>query len=71
MGIVNTSEFSKEFTPKEIQKLYARFMEIDADSSGDLDPKEIFNLPELNQNPLVQRVIAVFDINQDGKISFK
>ena len=39
MGIVNTSEFSKEFTPKEIQKLYARFLEIDLDSSGDLDPK--------------------------------
>lgn len=46
-------------------------MEIDSDSSGDLDPKEIFNVPELNQNPLVQRVIAVFDINKDGKISFK
>ena len=39
MGIVNTAEFSKEFTPKEIQKLYARFMEIDSDASGDLDPK--------------------------------
>lgn len=28
-------------------------------------------MPELNQNPLVKRVISVFDVNSDGKISFK
>jgi hypothetical protein len=35
-----------------------------------LDPDEIFNVPELNQNPLVKRVISIFDKNKDGKISF-
>lgn len=70
MGNINTQEFSAHFTQKEIQKLYARFKQIDSDGSGDLDPKEIFNVPELSQNPLVQRVISIFDINKDGKISF-
>ena len=27
-------------------------------------------MPELNQNPLVKRVISIFDKNKDGKISF-
>jgi hypothetical protein len=50
--------------------LYARFKQIDEDNSGDLDPDEIFNVPELNQNPLVKRVISIFDKNKDGRISF-
>jgi Ca2+-binding EF-hand superfamily protein len=70
MGNINTAEFASHFTQKEIQKLYARFKQIDSDGSGDLDPREIFNVPELQQNPLVQRVISIFDINKDGKISF-
>ena len=68
---MGNTEFPSQFTEKEIQKLYARFQEIDTDKSGDLDPEEIFNVPELNQNPLVKRVISVFDTNSDGKISFK
>lgn len=68
--IMGNTEFPSQFTEKEIQKLYARFKQIDEDNSGDLDPDEIFNVPELNQNPLVKRVISIFDKNKDGKISF-
>lgn len=60
-----------QFNSDQIQRLYARFKQIDKDGSGDLDPKEIFNVPELANNPLVQRVITIFDTNKDGKISFK
>jgi hypothetical protein len=67
---MGNTEFPSQFTEKEIQKLYARFKQIDEDNSGDLDPDEIFNVPELNQNPLVKRVISIFDRNKDGKISF-
>lgn len=67
---MGNTEFPSQFTEKEIQKLYARFKQIDEDNSGDLDPEEIFNVPELNQNPLVKRVISIFDKNKDGKISF-
>lgn len=68
--IMGNAEFPSQFSQKEIQKLYARFKQIDEDNSGDLDPDEIFNVPELNQNPLVKRVISIFDKNKDGKISF-
>ena len=67
---MGNTEFPSQFSEKEIQKLYARFKQIDEDNSGDLDPDEIFNVPELNQNPLVKRVISIFDKDKNGKISF-
>lgn len=67
---MGNTEFPSQFTETEIQKLYARFKQIDEDNSGDLDPDEIFNVPELNQNPLVKRVISIFDKDKNGKISF-
>lgn len=70
LKFMGNTEFPSQFSQKEIQKLYARFKQIDEDNSGDLDPEEIFNVPELNQNPLVKRVISIFDKNKDGKISF-
>ena len=36
---MGNTEFPSQFTDKEIQKLYARFQEIDKDKSGDLDPE--------------------------------
>lgn len=36
---MGNTEFPSQFTEKEIQKLYARFQEIDKDKSGDLDPE--------------------------------
>ena len=41
---MGNSAFPNEFSEKEIQKLYARFKEIDKDGSGDLDPDEIFDV---------------------------
>merc|ERR1711907_555651 len=35
-----------------------------------LEPSELFDIPELEQNPLVKRVIDVLDKNKDGSISF-
>ena len=35
-----------------------------------MEPEEFFDVPELAQNPLVKRVISIFDKNVDGKISF-
>ena len=43
---------------------------LDTDKSGELEPEEFFDVPELAQNPLVKRVISIFDKNKDGKISF-
>eukprot|EP00744_Colponema_vietnamica_P002207 GILI01003516.1.p1 GENE.GILI01003516.1~~GILI01003516.1.p1 ORF type:complete len:188 (-),score=32.89 GILI01003516.1:209-718(-) len=61
---------ASNLTPKEIKRLHKRFRNLDKDQSGELEPSEFFDLPELAQNPLVQRVISVFDRNHDGKVSF-
>lgn len=58
------------FNTKDIKMLYKRFSKQDTDKSGELEPEEFFDVPELSQNPLVKRVISVFDKNRDGKISF-
>ena len=58
------------FNEKELQKLYKNFSKIDRDKSGTLEPSEFFEIPELANNPLVRRVIAVLDRNNDGNISF-
>ena len=59
------------FTPAEMKKLYKSFKRMDKDKSGDLDIEEFLSLPELNQNPLVRRVVMIFDKNKDGSISFE
>ena len=53
-----------------MKKLYKNFSKIDKDKNGTLEPEEFFDIPELAQNPLVKRVIAVLDKNKDGNISF-
>ncbi|CAG9313726.1 unnamed protein product [Blepharisma stoltei] len=65
-------EISREipFSQEELLMLEQRFRRLDIDGSGMLEPNEFFDIPELAQNPLVQRVISVFDKNGDGNISF-
>ena len=50
--------------------MYKNFSKLDKDKSGTLEPQELFDIPELANNPLVKRVIAVLDKNKDGSISF-
>ena len=48
-----------------------RFRKLDLDNSGSLTTEEFMNVPELQQNPIVQRVIAIFDADGNGEIDFK
>lgn len=41
------------------------------DNSGTLSVEEFMSLPELQQNPLVQRVIEIFDEDGNGEVDFK
>lgn len=41
------------------------------DNSGSLSVDEFMSLPELQQNPLVQRVIDIFDTDGNGEVDFK
>jgi serine/threonine-protein phosphatase 2B regulatory subunit len=58
------------FNKQELKILYKNFMQMDTNQNGLLDPDEFFDVPELRENPVVQRIITVFDKNNDGKISF-
>jgi len=59
------------FDPEEIRRLGKRFRKLDLDGSGALSVEEFMTLPELQQNPLVQRVIDIFDQDGNGEIDFK
>jgi len=58
-------------TEKEIKRLGKRFRKLDKDGSGTLSVSEFMQLSELQQNPLVERVIAIFDTDGDGEIDFR
>lgn len=55
----------------EIKRLGKRFRKLDLDNSGSLSIDEFMSLPELQQNPLVQRVIDIFDTDGNGEVDFK
>ena len=59
------------FTMDEIKRLGKRFRKLDTDGSGTLSIEEFMHLPELQQNPLVQRVIEIFDTDGNKEIDFK
>lgn len=63
--------FSFTVDADEIRRLGKRFRKLDLDNSGSLSIDEFMSLPELQQNPLVQRVIDIFDADGNGEVDFK
>merc|ERR1711976_403886 len=61
---------STNFTEEELQRLYRKFRKIDTDGSGTLSKQEFMDIKELQGNPLLERVIDVFDENRDGEVQF-
>ncbi|XP_037904611.1 calcineurin subunit B type 2 isoform X2 [Hermetia illucens] len=64
-------EMCSNFDADEIRRLGKRFRKLDLDNSGALSVDEFMSLPELQQNPLVQRVIDIFDADGNGEVDFK
>merc|ERR1712244_72184 len=64
-------ELGATFDADEIKRLGKRFKKLDLDNSGSLSVDEFMSLPELQQNPLVQRVIEIFDDDGNGEVDFK
>lgn len=63
-----TSGFSED----ELSRLEKRFRKLDRDSDGSISIQEIWEaIPTLKDNPLVQRVIEIFDEDQNGVVDFK
>ncbi|EME30047.1 calcineurin subunit B [Galdieria sulphuraria] len=56
-------EIAKEshLTSKEIKRLYKRFQKLDRNSSGTIESEELYMIPELAMNPLVPRIVSMFD----------
>jgi serine/threonine-protein phosphatase 2B regulatory subunit len=55
---------------EELRKLYRRFKKLDKDGNGVIDKDEFLSIPELAANPLLARVLAIFDTNHDGVVEF-
>lgn len=55
---------------EEIQRLYKRFMKLDKDKSGSIDKEEFLSIPQIANNPLASRMIAIFDEDGGGDVDF-
>ena len=55
----------------EIRRLSRSFRRLDLNQNGALDVDEFLQIPELQQNPLVRRVIEIFDEDGNGEVDFK
>lgn len=64
-------ELVSNFDAEEIRRLGKRFKKLDLDGSGALTIDEFMSLPELQQNPLVPRVVELLDTDGNGEIDFK
>ena len=58
------------FDKNELKILYKNYMSMDKNKNGIIEYEEFFDVPELKNNPIVQRLLNVFDKNNDGKISY-
>jgi len=66
-NMVSSSNFDKE----EIERLRRRFLKLDRDGSGQLDREEFLSIPQIANNPLALRMIAIFDEDGDGTVDFQ
>ena len=57
--------------PDEIRRLSRRFKRLDLNKNGSLSMDEFMSIPELQQNPLVKRVIDILDTDGNGEVDFQ
>jgi len=64
------SNFESQFTKEEVERLFKNFKRLDANNDGFLSKDEFLQIEALQQNPLVTRVLEIFDYDQNDKIDF-
>ncbi|ELR25529.1 deoxyribosephosphate aldolase [Acanthamoeba castellanii str. Neff] len=69
-GVALPLRFHNVVTEAELHKLHRRFQKLDKDGSGSISADEFLSIPELAGNPLLSRIIAIFDTNKDEEIEF-
>merc|ERR1712137_1398984 len=55
----------------EIVRLYRRFQRLDREGYGTISTDAFPSIPELSMNPLIMRVIRIFDGNNDDNVDFR
>lgn len=55
----------------EIRRLSRSFKRLDLNQNGSLSAEEFLAIPELQQNPLVRRVIDILDTDRNGEVDFQ
>jgi len=63
--------FKSPFSDEELDKILQAFQSLDLDKDGLLRKDEFMVVENLEQNPLVDRVLDVFDSDGNGGIDFK
>ncbi|ORY27744.1 calcium-dependent protein serine/threonine phosphatase [Naematelia encephala] len=76
MGQAESSVFSSleknsNFSAPELLRLKKRFMKLDKDGSGSIDKDEFLQIPQIANNPLAHRMIAIFDEDGSGTVDFQ
>jgi len=61
---------NSSFSEGELKKLYRRFKMLDKDGSGTLTTEEFLSIPDLALNPLLERILQIFDKNGDNEVQF-
>jgi len=64
-------EKKSNFNSAELERLKKRFMKLDKDASGSLDRDEFLQIPQIANNPLASRMIAIFDEDGGGTVDFQ
>ena len=63
-------EFDSKFTNEETKRLMNNFKKLDKNNDGYLSKEEFLQIEQLQQNPLVPRVLEIFDDDKNDKIDF-
>ena len=58
-------------TQAQILRLHKRFKKLDKDGNGTISREEFNSIPALAANPLLERVLTVFDTDGDQNVDFK
>ncbi|XP_004677521.1 PREDICTED: calcineurin subunit B type 2 [Condylura cristata] len=65
------AQMCSHFDHDEVRSLCKKFKKLDLDHSGTVSLQEFMAVPQLQQNPLVRRVVDIFDIDGNGEVDLK
>mmetsp|Transcript_24410 Transcript_24410/g.29794 ORF Transcript_24410/g.29794 Transcript_24410/m.29794 type:complete len:181 (+) Transcript_24410:49-591(+) len=70
MDTNDIESFDSKFTNDETKKLLKNFKNLDRDNDGFLSKDEFLHIEQLQQNPMVSRVLEIFDDDGNDMIDF-